>query len=283
MDYNLIDSGLGEKLEKFGAYNIVRPCSQAIWNKDNNMAIKWSQAQASFNRKNGLNWSGRQSLPKSWVIDINGLKMKLSTTDFGHLGIFPETFDLWDIIYRKITTYIKGGESNQPNFNFLNLFAYSGGATIAAAKAGAHSCHVDSSKGMVQWAKDNAEINQLSNHPIRWIVDDVNKFLSREIRRERKYDGILLDPPSYGRGKSGEIYKVEHSLSKTLENASKVLNHNGFVILTSHTPGLTPKLLENLLKKTFNRGDINSGELLLKSSSRNTLNIPNGTWASFGT
>ena len=282
-DYSLLDSGAGEKLERFGEYVLIRPCSQAIWSKDKNKASLWQNAHSSFNRKKGLNWQGRKQLPIEWIIQINSVKMKLSTTDFGHIGIFPETISLWDAIQMKTTTFT--GKQSQP-LKFLNLFAYSGGATIAAAHAGAHCCHVDASKGMVKWARDNAEINGLSEHPIRWIVDDVNKFLHREIRRGKRYDGILLDPPSFGRGKSGELYKIEHSMLETLENVKKILSDNfAFVYLTSHTPGLTPIALSNLLNKMGKNGEISSGEMLLTNTeldsykSSNVLNVPNGAWA----
>lgn len=283
IDYTLLDSGAGEKLERFGEYTLIRPCSQAIWSKDANKAHLWQNAHASFNRKEGLNWQGRDQLPSNWVIQINSVKMKLSTTDFGHIGIFPETIHLWEAIQSKIKTSV--AKQTKP-LKFLNLFAYSGGATMAAAHAGAHCCHVDASKGMVQWARDNAEINGLNEHPIRWIVDDVNKFLQREIRRGKHYDGILLDPPSFGRGKSGELYKIEHAMLETLKNVKEVLSDDfSFVYLTSHTPGLTPTVLSNLLKKMGKSGNISSGEMLLcetkpdPSQSSDTLKIPNGTWA----
>ena len=285
MDYSLLDSGAGEKLERFGDYTLIRPCSQAIWSKDKNKARLWEEAHASFNRKGGLNWRGRDNLPSQWVIQINSVKMKLSTTDFGHLGIFPETIQLWEAIQEKITNAT--ARKSKP-LEFLNLFAYSGGATMAASHAGANCCHVDASKGMVQWARDNAEINDLSKHPIRWIVDDVNKFLQREIRRGNRYDGILLDPPSFGRGKSGELYKIEHAILETLDKVKRVLSEDfAFVILTSHTPGLTPIVLNNLLIKMEKGGNISSGEMLLSGTESNsnstypssTLEIPNGTWA----
>ena len=285
IDYSLLDSGAGEKLERFGDYTLIRPCSQAIWSKDTNKNRLWEQANASFNRKGGLNWRGRDNLPNQWVIQINSVKMKLSTTDFGHIGIFPETIELWETIQEKVQS--NTARKSKP-LKFLNLFAYSGGATMAAAHAGAHCCHVDASKGMVQWAKENAEINGLSKHPIRWIVDDVNKFLQREIRRGNRYDGILLDPPSFGRGKSGELYKIEHAMLETLDNVKRVLSEDfAFVTLTSHTPGLTPTVLSNLLKKMGKEGTISSGEMLLRNTNTDTdsipalsiLDIPNGTWA----
>ena len=283
IEYSLLDSGAGEKLERFGDYTLIRPCSQAIWSKDKKKAHLWEQAHASFNRKGGLNWRGRDNLPNQWVIQIKSVKMKLSTTDFGHIGIFPETIQLWEAIKEKITT---ATARKSKSLKFLNLFAYSGGATMAAAQAGAHCCHVDASKGMVQWARDNAETNGLSKRPIRWIVDDVNKFLQREIRRGNSYDAILLDPPSYGRGKSGELYKIEHAMLETLENVKRVLKEDFvFVYLTSHTPGLTPIVLNNLLKKMKKEGTVSSGEMLLSGTESNTgdsegtLNIPNGAWA----
>jgi 23S rRNA (cytosine1962-C5)-methyltransferase len=295
MEYTLLDSGAGEKLERFGDYTLIRPCSQAIWSKSKDKSKLWQNAHASFNRKSGLNWTGRNALPDNWVIQINSVKMKLSTTDFGHIGIFPETISLWESIQSKIKIKAKAASSKQSEpLKFLNLFAYSGGATMAAAHAGAHCCHVDASKGMVQWARENAQINGLSDHPIRWIVDDVNKFLQREIRRGKRYDGILLDPPSFGRGKSGELYKIEHAMIETLENVKRVLSDDyAFIYLTSHTPGFTPIVLNNLLKKLEKRGNISSGEMLLSNTEtelqaelqsqsqqfQETLNIPNGTWA----
>ena len=277
MDYELIDSGNGEKLERFGDYTLARPCSQAIWSQSKDKQSQWLQADASFNRKNGLNWTGRDQLPSEWTIHINGIQMKIATTDFGHIGLFPETIALWTKIQEKIKASEK---SAQEPFHFLNLFAYSGGATMAAAQSGAHCCHVDASKGMVQWARENAQLNQLEDRPIRWIVDDVNKFLKREIKRGRKYDGILLDPPSFGRGRSGELYKIESAIVETLENVKKVYREGkGFVLLTSHTPGFTPTVLSNLLKKTFIKGNISQGEMLLGESESNNLNIPSGTWS----
>lgn len=276
-DYQLIDSGSGEKLEQFGKYRLIRPCSQAIWPRAADKAEDWEKADASFNRRDGLNWQGRHRLPNNWVIQVNSVKMKLATTNFGHIGIFPETLDLWSSLQSKIRK--SKSEDKQP-FQFLNLFAYSGGATMAAALAGASCCHVDASKGMVQWAKENAQHNQLQDHPIRWIVDDVNKFLTREIRRGRRYHGILLDPPSFGRGKSGELYKIEHAMIETLDKVHQVLSPDyHFIYLTSHTPGFTPTVLSNLLKKIEKKGNISSGEMLLKGIDQNTLSIPNGAWA----
>ena len=272
--YELIDSGNGRKLERFGSITLDRPCSQAVWSPAN--PTLWKQANASFTRKEGLKWNGREKLPDSWIAEINGVQMKLSTTDFGHLGVFPETRAIWDWIRNRVSAESK---VRREPLRFLNLFAYSGGATMAAAQGGAECCHVDASKGMVQWARQNAEINQLKEHPIRWIVDDVNKFLTREIKRGRQYDAVLLDPPSFGRGKSGELYKIENALLQTLQLVHKVLSTSpSFVYLTSHTPGFSPIVLENLIAQMLSQGQFQCGEMLLTGDGHG-FSLPSGTWA----
>ena len=258
-EYALLDSGHGRKLERFGKIILDRPCAQAVWNP--NTPTLWKSADAFFTRKDGLQWRGRDKLPESWQATINDVTLKLSTTDFGHLGVFPETRDMWNWITKTLAA--EAPKRKEP-LKFLNLFAYSGGATLAAAKGGAHCCHVDASKGMVQWARQNAELNGLAEHPIRWIVDDVNKFLTREIKRGNRYDGILLDPPSFGRGKGGELYKIEHALLETLKLVKRVLSDRpSFVYLTSHTPGFTPIVLDNLLQQLLPGGQTECGEMLL--------------------
>lgn len=273
-DYELLDSGHGRKLERFGKVVLDRPCAQAVWAPQNNQI--WKQADAFFSRKQGLEWRGRDQLPESWIATVNGIKMKLSTTDFGHLGVFPETRAMWDWITETLRT--EAPQRKEP-LHFLNLFAYSGGATLAGAKAGAHCCHVDASKGMVQWARENAKLNGLEEHAIRWIVDDVNKFLQREIRRSRRYDAILLDPPSFGRGKGGELYKIEQALLETLDLVKGVLSEQPcFVYLTSHTPGFSPIVLKNLIQQFFQKGNIECGEMLL-TGGEDAYPVPSGTWA----
>jgi len=273
-EYALLDSGHGRKLERFGKVTLDRPCAQAVWSPARPKI--WKEADASFTRKDGLKWIGREQLPDVWHATVNGIKMKLSTTDFGHLGVFPETRDLWDWITATATT--EGAKRKEP-LKFLNLFAYSGGATLAAAKGGAHCCHVDASKGMVQWARENAQLNGLSDHPIRWIVDDCNKFLQREIKRGNRYDCILLDPPSFGRGKGGELYKIEQALLDTLKLVKSVLSDQPyFVYLTSHTPGFTPIVLNNLIRQLIAGGSIEHGEMLLTGEPE-ALPVPSGTWA----
>ena len=273
-EYALLDSGHGRKLERFGTILLDRPCAQAVWNPST--PALWKEADAYFTRKDGLEWRGREALPDSWIASIEGVRMKLATTDFGHLGVFPETRELW----RWIRERIKGEtKTRKEPLNFLNLFAYSGGATLAAAQEGAHCCHVDASKGMVAWARENAALNELEDHPIRWIVDDVNKFLQREERRGRRYDAVLLDPPSFGRGKSGELYKIEHALLETLQLCKNVLSEQpAFVYLTSHTPGFTPTVLSNLLRQLLPSGTLEQGEMLLQGEAP-IYNVPSGTWS----
>lgn len=273
-EYELLDSGNGRKLERFGRIILARPCAQAIW-EPQKPAI-WDKAVAAFDRKDGLNWRGREEVPDSWVVPINGISMKLSTTDFGHLGVFPETRALWDWI---TGTLRHAASARKRNVSMLNLFAYSGGATLAAAKGGAEVCHLDASKGMTDWARENAAINNLQDAPIRWIVDDVHKFLNREIKRGRKYDAILLDPPSFGRGKQGELYKIEKDLMITLKSCKAVLSDDPvFMLLTSHTPGLSPNVLKNLLSQLLGDGEAECGEMLL-TGNPDVLSVPNGNWA----
>jgi len=275
-DYELLDSGNGLKLERFGRVIVSRPGALALWQPQK--PALWRTATAAFDRKGGLTWRGREKLPESWVVNLRGIRLKLSTTDFGHLGVFPETFDIWD----RIATAIRNrGDNAAGPPQFLNLFAYSGGATLAAAKAGAACCHLDASKGMVEWAKENAALNGLANAPIRWIVDDAHKFLEREVRRGRTYDAILLDPPSFGHGARGELYKIERDLPKTLDLLRPLLSPNPlFLMLTCHTPGFSPVVLANLLRQFRADGVVESGEMLL-TGAPDVLALPSGTWASW--
>lgn len=272
-DYELLDSGDGRKLERFGPVILARPCAQAVWEPRH--PELWESASASFDRKDGLNWHGRERLPEEWIVTARGVRMRLSTTDFGHLGIFPETLDLWAWIAKTVAD-AKASLGQAPRF--LNLFAYSGGATLAAAQAGALCCHLDASKGMVEWARNNAALNGLQDAGIRFIVDDVSAFLKREVRRGRKYDCVLLDPPSFGRGKRGELYKVEKNVQETLDLVRQVMSDTPlFVLLTSHTPGFTPIVLRNLLEQSFGQGDLSCGEMLLRGA-EGVMDLPSGTW-----
>ena len=258
-DYELLDSGDGRKLERFGKIVLARPCSQAMWRPQLPQG-EWNRATASFDREDGNNWHGRANLPKEWTIETAGVKFKLGGTDFGHLGIFPEQRAQWRWIRSEVEK--RGG---QRKISVLNLFAYSGGSTMAAALGGAEVCHLDASKGMVEWARDNARLNGLADKPIRWIVDDAHKFMKRELRRERKYDAIILDPPSFGRGAGGEMYKIERDLKETLGLVKDLLSDTpAFVLFSSHTPGLSVQVAENILGQLFPRARLESGEMLLE-------------------
>ncbi len=276
-DYELLDSGSGRKLERFGRYRLVRPCAQAIWPPALSPS-DWLGADASFERRPGRGWQVRTQLPASWSITVEGMRFKLSPTEFGHLGIFPEQRRLWRWIERCVREAVASGREQ---VSVLNLFAYSGGATLAAARCGAQVCHLDASKGMVGWARQNAELNGLTDSPIRWIVDDVNKFLDRELRRDRRYDAVILDPPTYGHGRNEEVYKIEDELVSTARKCWTLLSDFPvFMLLSSHTPACTPRALENIMHVTAPPGfssHIESGEMLLEGKGR-VLPVPSGTY-----
>ena len=260
-DYELLDSGDGRKLERFGKYVLARPCSQAMW-RPSKSAAEWERADASFDREDGNRWHGRSNLPKEWQIETAGIRFKLGGTDFGHLGIFPEQRAQWRWIRERLASASPRGRGR---YGVLNLFAYSGGSTMAAALGGAEVCHLDASKGMVEWARENARLNGLAEHPIRWIVDDAHKFMKREIRRGRKYDAIILDPPTFGRGAGGEMYKIERDLKDTLGLVKELLSESpSFVLFSSHTPGLSQIVAENILGQLFPTATLESGEMLLE-------------------
>lgn len=265
MTYELIDSGEALKLERFGKYTFIRPCSQAIWKKKH--PEKWKEVDGEFSRENKAGWTFYSKIPKEWVVEIGGVRFKIAPTDFGHLGAFPEHANLWlDLM------------PLAPQANILNLFAYSGGASLALANGGAKVCHLDASKGMVEWARENAKLNKLENAPIRWIIDDALKFLKREVRRNVRYDGILLDPPTFGRGAQGEMFKIERDLVPLLELCRDVLSEKPkFLVISCHTPGITPIVLHHLVSQVFPNVRIEIGEMVLNSS--NALSIPSGSFA----
>lgn len=270
--YSLLDSGNGQKLECFGDYVFVRPCSQALWAPSLKKEI-WDRADAVFSRDEGQGWKIDGRLPEQWVVSFSGLQFKIAPTDFGHVGIFPEHSIVWNEMRELIGTAKR-------KLNILNLFAYSGGATLAAAQAGAKVCHLDASKGMVSWARENAALNQLGSSPIRWIVDDCTKFLKREIKRGVFYDGLILDPPTFGRGSSGEIFKIEREIGPLLQLCRSVLSPQPlFIFFTSHTPGMTPQVLQHLLAQMMHGkpGEIRGSEMLLHAEK--TLPIPSGSVA----
>ena len=232
-DYTVIDTSSGEKLERWGKYTLVRPDPQVIWKTEKKNPL-WQTADASYkrSRSGGGAWSDNK-LPESWVISYGDLKFRIKPMGFKHTGLFPEQAANWDWFSELIRC------AGRP-IKVLNLFAYTGGATVAAADAGASVCHVDASKGMVQSAKENARLSGLSDAPIRYIVDDCKKFIEREIRRGNKYDGIIMDPPSYGRGPTGEVWKIEESIDEFVALTANVLSENPlFFLLNSYTTGLS--------------------------------------------
>ncbi len=240
-DYELLDCGRGEKLERWGDKILVRPDPQAIWNTPRTLrGWKVNDGRYSRSHTGGGHWDKR-GLPQHWTIQYGSLTFQVGPMNFKHTGLFPEQAANWDFAQQQI-------QSAGREINVLNLFAYTGGATVACAAAGAKVCHVDAAKGMVAWARENARLSHLSDAPIRWIVDDCAKFVEREIRRGRRYDALIMDPPSYGRGPSGEVWKLEENLYPFLELVVQVLSDQPlFIIINSYTTGLAPSVLGYLL------------------------------------
>ena len=246
-DYELLSCGGGEKLERWGRQILVRPDPQAIWEADKRSKL-WRQANARYSRSatGGGHWE-KNDLPQSWPIRYKELTFQVKPMNFKHTGLFPEQAANWDWAMNKIRT------AGRP-ISVLNLFAYTGGATVAALAAGASVCHVDAAKGMVAWAKENAASSGVADRSVRWIVDDCGQFVAREIRRGRKYDAIIMDPPSYGRGPGGEIWKLEENLWGFVELCSQVLSDNpAFVIINSYTTGLSPSVLTYVCESIFTK------------------------------
>ena len=240
-DYEVLDTSNGEKLERWGSFYLVRPDPQVIWSTPR-QDPRWKRFDARYARSStgGGHWSAHH-LPEHWCIRYRELTFQVKPMNFKHTGLFPEQAVNWDFAMDKIR------KADRP-IRVLNLFAYTGGATVACAKAGAAVCHVDAAKGMVAWAKDNARLSGLSDAPIRWIVDDCAKFVEREIRRGKTYDAIIMDPPSYGRGPGGEVWKLEESLYPFVKLCAGVLSDKPlFVLINSYTTGLAPSVLGYLL------------------------------------
>ena len=240
-DYEVIDCSKGEKLERWGKYTLLRPDPQVIWDTPKR-AAEWKKLNGHYHRssKGGGEWDFFD-LPEQWSINYKSLTFNLKPFSFKHTGLFPEQAVNWDWCAEKIKN------AGRP-VKVLNLFAYTGGATLSAAAAGASVTHVDASKGMVGWAKENAASSGLSDAPIRWLVDDCVKFVEREIRRGNKYDGIIMDPPSYGRGPKGEIWKIEESIHNFVKLSSQILSDDPiFFLINSYTTGLQPAVLTYMI------------------------------------
>ncbi len=274
--YVLVDSGNGRKLERFGPYLLSRPCSQAVWEPQLSTA-EWNKVHAIFSRDNENKWTLYHQLPEIWQIEIAQIVFKISPTDFGHLGIFPEQKNFWEWIQKTVKIQTEQGQLPK----VLNLFAYSGGVTLAAAKAGAVVCHLDASKGMVAWARENAAFNHLEQAPIRWIVDDVKKFVTRELRRGARYDAIILDPPTFGRGSRGELFKIEEDIIPLLKACCQLLSdHPLFILFSCHTPGFSPLVMHHLMTQAMKgrKGQLEVGEMVLADGA-DIFAIPSGVYA----
>lgn len=244
-DYQILDTSAGEKLERWGDRILVRPDPQIIWNTQKDASL-WDRAEARYHRSKsgGGSWEKFKKFPDSWQIRYRDLTFKISPTGFKHTGLFPEQAVNWDLYAQLIE------QAGRP-IRVLNLFAYTGGATLACAAAGASVCHVDASKGMVAWSRENAALSGLQERPIRWIVDDCEKFVAREIRRQSFYDAVIMDPPSYGRGPGGEVWKLEDSIYDLVSLCAGVLSKEPlFFAINSYTTGLSPSVMAHILGVT---------------------------------
>ncbi|MFC0214767.1 class I SAM-dependent methyltransferase [Paenibacillus chartarius] len=274
-DYELIDTGSGEKLERWGHVVLRRPDPQIIWPLTESPA--WHKADAHYHRSSsgGGSWTYRTKIPEKWTIGYRDLKFHIKPTGFKHTGLFPEQAINWSWMMDKIAS------AGRP-IRVLNLFAYTGGATVACSAAGAEVCHVDASKGVVQWAKENAQLSGLGERPIRFITDDVFKFVQREQRRGSKYDAIIMDPPSYGRGPNGETWKLETDLYRFLLSCTEILTDNPlFLLVNSYTTGISSTVIYNMLTtlmKPKYGGSISSGEIGLPITASG-LRLPCGILA----
>lgn len=261
--YQLLDSGNGKKLELVGGYKLIRSSPLSLYKPT--LPKEWESPSATYhkNESGSGHWEFHTNIPESFLIEFEKMQFKTKLTPFGHIGLFPEQATNW----RKIQSLRKEAK----NKSVLNLFAYSGASTIACAKTGYSVCHVDASKGMVDWARENAKANGLSEHPIRWIVEDVQKFIKREIKRGKTYQGFLLDPPTFGRGSKGEVWKIEDDLLPLLEDLMILCDFKpDFVVLSCHSQGFGPEALRRILSSLIQRkGKWDLGELTIQEKSGN--------------
>lgn len=273
--YQLLDSGVENKLERVGPYLLVRPSPQAVWSPSLPKE-RWQEADALYIRSStgGGKWEFKRRLPEKWEIEYGDFRFDVKPTGFGHLGLFPEQIESWEWISEKVKT-------SKREITVLNLFAYTGGSTLAAASSGASVCHLDASKGVVDWGRENAALSGLSGQSIRWIVDDAQKFIGKEIRRGKRYDAIILDPPSFGRGARGEVWKIENDLTKLLNSCRELLSDDPlFVLLSCHSPGFTPLVLQNLLAEMMKniKGNLSCAEMMI-TEAESGRPLPCGSYA----
>jgi len=260
IDYEIIDASNGEKLERWGKYYLLRPDPQIVWD-NGNLREKYTNIDAHYHRSNkgGGYWENIKNIPSSWKINYQNLTFNIKQMGFKHTGLFPEQSSNWDFMMEKI-------QKSNRNVKVLNLFAYTGGATVACLKAGASVVHVDSSKGMVEWAKENVKASKLEDRPVRFLIDDVVKFVKREIRRGNKYDAIIMDPPSYGKGANGEVWDIEKDLYPLVMLCKEILVDDPlFFIINTYTTGLSAEVFKNILKIMFDgyKGQIISEEIAI--------------------
>ncbi len=285
-DYELLDSGEGEKLERFGKIVLSRPDPQALWRKRLSPA-EWKKSDGYFTRDlNKADWSLKATVPNRWEISFADLKFYIKPTAFKHVGIFPEQANNWDWMRKKIKdSRLKIQDKTQSDIEILNLFAYTGGASLACAQAGAKVVHVDGSKVAVGWARDNAELSGLKAAPIRWILDDVRSFVKREIKRGRKYHGIIMDPPAFGHGADNEVWKIEDDFLTLIESCTELLANDAlFFLVNGYSAGYSAVAYKNNLlpiKEKFG-GEIEIGELVLEETNNGELEkrlLPCGIFA----
>lgn len=281
-DYELIDSGDGEKLERFGTVVTARPEPKSLWHKTSTPAV-WAGAHALYHRDHsgGGQWQRKNAIPANWSIGWGQARFILRPTGFKHVGIFPETAILWEWITQQIT------QAHRPSINVLNLFGYTGGATIAAAFAGAKVTHVDSSKEILSWANENRIASKIADTRVRWIPDDAIAFLKREVKRQNHYDAVILDPPKFGRGIKGEVFKIEEQLATLLDLCTQVLSPNPlFLLMTVYTVEYSAVIFENLLKQKLQNkknipiGKTDAGEIALVQTSNGFI-VPQSVFASW--
>lgn len=273
-EYQILDSGFGRKLEKFGGYTVIRPASQAIWSSMN--PELWQKADAEFirNDKGNGEWKFFKKLPEQWSIKILGISFIIKPTSFGHMGVFPEAYHNWVWLQEYIS---KVGRELQ----VISLFSYTGGYTLIPAKYGANVCHVDASKSVVKWARDNADASGLAEKPIRWIIEDVRKFIAREIRRGSQYDAIIMDPPTYGRGSNGELWQIEKDLRDLMVECRKILKPSAdFFMVNTYAGDITACVLKNILLEMLPMDchQVRCGEMLIPEGN-GLRDFPNGMTA----
>lgn len=264
-EYELIDSGDGRKLERFGKYTLIRRESQAIWSESD--LTLWEKADAEYVRTNDRygEWSKKTlSMPNEWDFNLSNIKMNLKLTPFGHVGVFPELQEQWNWLTQIVS------KANSPKV--LSLFSYTGAATLTAAAAGAHVTHVDASKPAITWASENQKLSRLQDKPIRWIADDALKFVKREERRGVKYDGIIMDPPKFGRGPKGEVWQFEKDFPELMQACKAVLSPNPlFFLVTAYTVPVSPISLANVVSQTLENKNVEYGELSIEDSTGKLL------------